>query len=255
MDVHSMYVPLLLIHIAPSPLDVNVYGQKLTIIEAYIKSVVDGHVSRYSLNFGITGVSCWYATDPHITIPLLKLSEGSLHATLHLPYGVSAISAGARLADGSYICDMLDMAEFRPEHLSKLSPPAIIVGAANDRIRLANDAIGFGRLYQYRARGWTIWTNCLALAPILSGAHPESDEDGWATLATVGWFLGDLTAYRNATVVPPASFISIVSQTGAITHTRSTDFRDSLATGEPLSNADVTEASDAITRYFDDCAV
>jgi hypothetical protein len=100
----------------------------------------------------------------------------------------------------------------QPEAVSeRLNVPAVIAVADTRQgiVRLHNDALGAGRLYECRFPGCRAWSNRVAALSIFSGVPPEPSERGWSLFAAGGWFMRDSTPIEGITKVAPASVIRI----------------------------------------------
>lgn len=58
-----------------------------------------------------------------------------------------------------------------------------------EEMNIFTDVIGFLRLYEYQGKNGTFWSNRAGALPLFSGEKAELNKEGWAGLASVGWFI------------------------------------------------------------------
>ncbi len=97
-----------------------------------------------------------------------------------------------------------------PERLAAaLAAPFVIAALdrAEERLVIANDAIGAGRLYEARLPGARVWSNRAAAPLLFAGAEPRADARGWRMLAAATWLIGDATLLEGVAKVGAGTVI------------------------------------------------
>lgn len=198
-----------------------------------------------------TGVAFWNIVSSHLYVPLHYQADDGYGFAMHLPIGITRISCRSNIKNGKYIFDLFDAAKKDVSTITEMAPPAIFVQCRRNTgcIEILNDALGFGRLYKFECRDITIWTNRLALAPIFAAQVPQIDIDAWSTLATGGWFMGDRTAYKNASVVPGGTR-TIIKCDGGHTVRQAPLKSLRLSSGSGLTSSAIDDVADSLDSCF-----
>jgi hypothetical protein len=125
-----------------------------------------------------------------------------------------------------------------PEAVFDLVPP-FVLAALDQRageLRLHTDYLGVGRLLRVDTPWGHVWSNRPVAALRFAGLRAEPDDEAWLRIAGCDWAMGDRTAYRGVSVVPPAT--SVCAARGSTT-TRSLDPLAALMAGpgtDPLTD-------------------
>lgn len=216
-----MTFPTFLAFICSSTIPAPMLSAKKKIAEEFLGYDTSNWVSN-TITSSRAGLMFWHQPMHSPVVPLFKMEPDRLLVSAYLPYGSSSVVSSVDIKSGAYISKLIDAIENNGLALARLCPPLVMVDCdlARGKIRIVNDLIGFGRVYEYRANGWTVWTNRLALAPVLIGDAPTASFEGWSSLASAGWFLGESTAYSGAKALPPATIANVDAVAGTFEYTR-----------------------------------
>jgi hypothetical protein len=100
----------------------------------------------------------------------------------------------------------------RPEAVSEaLNTPAVVMAAdvASGTVRVMNDLLGAGHLYECRFDGGSAWSSRAGALPLFGEFAPSASERGWRLFAANGWFMRDTTPIEGVTKVAPSSVIEL----------------------------------------------
>lgn len=210
------------------PADLAAIRERLARVEAHYQGLVVEPLRRDESLGPAEGLVLWQRADDRLGWPLWSEDASVVAAATAVPTGWNRLVG--QLAPQDAARELARALDERPERGMRLNPP-FVIGIRNEnesRLRILNDALGIGRLYEMRtAEGW-VWSNRLGALPIFAGARPEADPRGWGILAAAGWFLGDSTPIAGARKVPAGTVIEVgTGADGAEVAHRATEERES----------------------------
>ncbi len=209
------------------PGDPGAVQEGLGRVEAHYGALVAEPLTR-SESLGTShGLILWRRSDHRLRWPLWSRAAALAAAATAVPTGWERV-VGA-LGPGRAAVELARALDSRPERASRLNAP-FVIGVRNesaDRLRIVNDSLGIGRLYELETdRSW-VWSNRLGALPVFAGVEAEASARGWAILAAAGWFLGDSTPIAGARKVPAGTVIEVLGgASGAEVVRRVTDERE-----------------------------
>jgi hypothetical protein len=196
-------------------------------VEAHYGALVDGGLRRSEDLGPAHGLVLWRPDQTELRWPLWWREEPLAMASTGVPVGWESVTGECSFADAP--AELAKRLDADPERAGALGGP-IVIGvrnAAEDRLRIVNDSLGIGRLYEMQTEDGWIWSNRLGALPIFAGTRPEADARGWSILAAAGWFLGDSTPIRGTRKIPPGTVIDVRGgEVGAQIDRRETGVRE-----------------------------
>ena len=190
-------------------------------VHAHYQALVTEPLERADTLGRAAGLVLWRRRDERLRWPLAARSGPVYAAATAVPTGWERV-VGERSAE-SAAGELALALDAQPELAGRLNPP-FVIGVRNEaegRLRIVNDALGIGRLYELETeRGW-VWSNRLGALPIFAGVRPEADRRGWEILAAAGWFLGDSTPIAGTRKAPAGSVIAVTEGPDGAAVTRS----------------------------------
>jgi hypothetical protein len=189
--------------------DPGTVEEALARVGGHYRGLVTERLERTESLGRASGLVLWQRPDDRLRWPLATRG-GAVHtAATAVPTGWDRV-VGER-APESAARELAAALDARPELASELNAP-FVIGIRNEsenRIRIVNDSLGIGRLYELETdEGW-VWSNRLGALPIFAGVPVEPDRRGWEVFAAAGWFLGDSTPIAGARKVPAGTVIEV----------------------------------------------
>lgn len=175
--------------------------------------------------------------------PVLEAGD-YLGASLYAPFGASRYFDWRTLESGQYIRALLE----KPDIAKRLDPPMVMVGMDDTEIRIVNDGVGFGRLYEFNVDGLKVWSNQPAAGYFLAGVPPERDLHGWGMFAALGWFCGNRTPFAHVRRLDGDTHI-VARAHGTRTH-RLPDFMEQVPDHIAGGERHLDETADSLVRKF-----
>jgi hypothetical protein len=169
------------------------------------------------------GLVLWRRRDERLRWPLWSETRPLALACTAVPIGWRSITGDLSPADAPD--ELVRRLQAQPERVATLNGP-LVLGIRNEyenRLVVANDALGIGRLYEMETEDGWVWSNRLGALPVFAGVRPAADDRGWGILAAAGWFLGDSTPIAGTRKVPAGTVIEV--RAGEASH-RATDERE-----------------------------
>jgi hypothetical protein len=155
-------------------------------VEAHYGALVDGGLRRSEDLGPAHGLVLWRPDQTELRWPLWWREEPLAMASTGVPVGWESVTGECSFADAP--AELAKRLDADPERAGALGGP-IVIGvrnAAEDRLRIVNDSLGIGRLYEMQTEDGWIWSNRLGALPIFAGTRPEADARGWSILAAAG---------------------------------------------------------------------
>jgi hypothetical protein len=178
-------------------------------VESHYQALVTEPLVRNESLGGSNGLALWQRADERLRWPLWCRNDSVVSAATGVPTGWErVVGEGSPDSAARELAAALDA---RPELASGLNAP-FVIGVRNkseDRLRIVNDSLGVGRLYEMETElGW-VWSNRLGALPIFAGVGAAADARGWAIFAAAGWFLGESTPIAGTRKVPAGAVIDV----------------------------------------------
>lgn len=100
--------------------------------------------------------------------------------------------------------ELLDYLRKNNDKNHQFSAPACFatIDKKSEEMNIFTDVIGFLRLYEYQGENGTFWSNRAGALPLFSGEKAEFNKEGWAGLASVGWFVDNTSPIDKVMRVP-----------------------------------------------------
>ena len=119
-----------------------------------------------------------------------------------MPTGWERIT-GPRAIEDAPLALARSLSETPDDASRKLNAPAAIgvLDLAEERLVVANDALGAARAYEAESGGVRAWSNRPGALVVFLGMDARADARAWRVLAAASWFLGD-TAPIEAHAAP-----------------------------------------------------
>jgi hypothetical protein len=234
--------------------------EALARVEVHYQALVAEPLARNESLGRLHGLVLWQRQDPRLRWALWSRNGSVAAAATAVPTGWDRVVGDP--PPGSAAPELARALDERPQLAAKLNAP-FVIGVRNEpeeRLRVVNDALGIGRLYELETeRGWA-WSNRLGALPIFAGTGAEANARGWAILAAAGWFLGDSTPIAGTRKLPAGTVIDIRAGAGEaeVSHTTTGEREASLVVprGRPRGAAgeaarQVSELASAVGAVWD----
>ncbi|MGI8461427.1 MAG: hypothetical protein ACR2OC_07305 [Solirubrobacterales bacterium] len=204
-------------------------GRRLDRVGAHYDALLaDPPVRRQSIGER-EGLVLWQREDDRLRWPLWSEQDGVVAAATGAPVGWERITGALPVERAA--AELARALDSRPRAASELNAP-FVIGVRNEaagQLRIVNDALGIGRLYEIELDGGWAWSNRLGALPIFAGTKPRADGRGWGILAAAGWFLADSTPIARTRKVGPGTVIEVTATAEGIRVERSeTGTRESV---------------------------
>ena len=219
-------------------------------VQAHYQSLIADPLRRDESIGAEHGLVLWQRPDAHLRWPLWAQAGGLAMATTGVPTGWESVVGPKPPAEAAP--ELAEALDRDPRKAAGLNAP-LVVGLRNadeNTLRVVNDCLGVGRLYEMRTDDGWVWSNRLGALPIFAGVKPQADPRGWAILAAAGWFLGDSTPIAGTAKVPAGTMIEVRVRDGATTVEH-----DATAERERTLVAPRGRAADGIAAAADDVTV
>lgn len=154
------------------------------------------------------GIAMLAPSDPRLRWPLWHENERLATASLSVPVGWKRIVSAADHARGAELLGQRLLED--PDVATRLAPPAVLAVRSKrgaERLVVACDVIGVGRLYELRIGGGRVWSNRLGALPVFAGKAVGVALESWRVFAASGWFLGSMTPLADCRKVDPGARI------------------------------------------------
>ncbi len=184
-------------------------------VERHYQGLYPEPLRRDACGDGTMGMALWQRPNEHLRWPLwVGTDAGHMASTSALAGWRSVVGeASVGAAPGLMVAELLA----RPESAFAMNPPFALAVHTPERMVLANDPIGTGRLFELRWESGSAWSNRLGALHIFAGIPPRADERAWGVLAATGWFLGELTAIEGVRQHRPASVVEVARSGEGVT--------------------------------------
>lgn len=177
----------------------------------HYRATASGELRRESWTEGRVGLLCLSDEARSARWPSFSADQRYAIATAYMPTGWErAVGAGAGVAVEDGPLHLADALAADPELVARELDAPAVVGLADKRagtLRVINDCLGAGRLYEGRVDGGTIWSNRLGAITLFAGTEPASESRAWELFAAMGWFIGDATPISGCRRLPPGTVI------------------------------------------------
>ncbi|RHW37244.1 hypothetical protein D1B31_15870 [Neobacillus notoginsengisoli] len=147
-----------------------------------------------------------------------------------------------------------------PSLMSLMTPPLIFcyLDKMNKSIKIYNDSLGMGKLYELQTDEGVVYSNKLAALYLFMNKRAEMDMYTWQVFSAVGWLMGDTSPIKGSVRVKPSIEITlnnemnvpkVVKQTGGLSSWVSPRRLDGSAFDEEITN--ILESTRSFFRMFD----
>jgi hypothetical protein len=119
------------------------------------------------------------------------------HFLTHLPFGYRSVTPSSPL--NRLPADLAAAIDADPSSVLKLAPPLGVLTVDRERHRVVfrNDALGLGKTFLLQTEHGVAIANRPFAAHLMLAHEPEPDAMGWASEQLHGWYLRNLTQFRD----------------------------------------------------------
>lgn len=171
-----------------------------------------GWVRRgFDLPFG--GMHMWDVEDADCLWPSWSEDANSAVATLYVPLGYQRLIGD--VPPGQAPQPLARALMLAPESIVELTPPTVLarLDKKDPRLDLWTDALGSGRMFQFRtSQGGWVWSNRPEAACLFAGIPARPDPMGWRYHAATDWFMGDSTPIEGVRALPAATHVTAAAR-------------------------------------------
>ncbi|KZE64082.1 hypothetical protein AWM68_13325 [Fictibacillus phosphorivorans] len=98
-----------------------------------------------------------------------------------------------------------------PSLMSLLTPPLIFcyLDKTNSSIKIYNDSLGMGKLYELQTDEGVVYSNKLAALYLFMNKKAEMDTYAWQIFSSAGWLMGDTSPIKGSVRVKPSMEITL----------------------------------------------
>ncbi|MGO3648234.1 hypothetical protein [Agrococcus casei] len=174
--------------------------------------------------------------------PMWRDSGDTTVASAYVPIGWRKLLGDMNIQEGPLA--LAKLLDDKPERVAELAPPFALFSLhkPSGTVRIVNDGLGYGRVYEYDEPDATILSTRADAAQILLGTASTANNDGWKSLSGCGWFMGDLTPFAKVRHLAPGMQVCLESGS-AKTRRRQYDAIGNWVMPSSISHADPSTAA------------